>query len=87
MQKALIFARTTIIMPIRKIAIISAGIRRKIRGTLSEKPVDAEKIRELYSNIVFSVIKGRRSTRKYMDCDVPDGLLPREASSLTSSLS
>lgn len=65
-------------MTISKISNISAGIRRKLR-IAAEKPeaLDSEKLRELYSSVVLSVIKGRRSTRKYLDCDVPDGLIEK----------
>ncbi len=64
-------------MPIRKIAKIGREIRKKIAGAVVDKPIDAEKIRELYSGIIFSVIENRRSTRKYLDRDVPDELLER----------
>lgn len=57
---------------------IARNIRRKIAGaTASETPADSENIREMYSNIVLSVMKSRRSTRKYLEYDVPDGLLER----------
>ncbi len=65
-------------MTVKNIARIGKDIKRKIMKTMaSEKPADSEKIRELYSNIIFSMIKSRRSTRKYLEYDVPDELLER----------
>lgn len=62
-------------MPVKNIA---RNIRRKISGaTGSEKPVDSEKVHELYSEIIFSLIKSRRSTRKYLDYDVTDELIEK----------
>lgn len=65
-------------MPVRNIVKIGKNIRRKImNGAASEKPVDSEKIREIYSEIIFSMIKSRRSTRKYLNCDVPDEFIEK----------
>ncbi len=64
-------------MAIRKIANISRNISGRIKKTFSENLQDSEKIRELYSSIVLSVIKGRRSTRKYLDCEVPDSIIEK----------
>jgi len=62
-------------MPVKNIA---RNIGRKISGAIgSEKPVDSEKVREMYSEIIHSLIKSRRSTRKYLNYDVPDELLGR----------
>ncbi|MFZ3077295.1 MAG: nitroreductase family protein [Candidatus Aenigmatarchaeota archaeon] len=62
-------------MPVKNIA---RNIKRKLSGAMdSKKPADSEKVRELYSEIIFSMIKSRRSTRKYLNYDVSDELLER----------
>ncbi len=62
-------------MPVKNIA---RNIRRKIAGAMaSEMSTDSEKLRELYSSVVISVIKGRRSTRKYLEHEVPDELIEK----------
>lgn len=65
-------------MAIRNIAKIGGNIRKKILEIVGAgKPVDSEKISKLYSEIVLSAIKGRRSARKYADYDVPDELIEK----------
>ncbi len=65
-------------MPIKKIARIGKMLGGRIIGaTSSEKAADAEKIHELYSDIVLSVMKSRRSTRRYFTYDVPDELIEK----------
>lgn len=65
-------------MSISKIAKISGSIREKISGVAGTgKPVDSERMGKLYSDIILSAIRGRRSARKYLDRDVPDEFLER----------
>jgi len=62
-------------MPVKNIA---RNIKRTLAGAMgSEKPADSGKVRELYSEIILSVIKGRRSTRKYLDYDVSDEIIEK----------
>lgn len=57
---------------------IGGNIRKRIMKIIGAgKPVDSEKIGRLYSEIILSAIKNRRSARKYLDYDVPDELLER----------
>jgi len=62
-------------MPVKNIA---RNIKRTLAGAMgSEKPADSGKVRELYSEIILSVIKGRRSTRKYLNYDVSDEIIEK----------